>query len=93
MKIRDLYGFDDSIEHFVVHIAEEELAAVKIEKVSIEKKSGEIVFTFFVDRNNGAVKPDGYQADLSKKLQKRIDSFHRNHVEKILVRVVHKESS
>ena len=93
MKIRDLYGFDDSIEHFVVHIAEEELAAVKIEKVSIEKKSGEIVFTFFVDRNDGEVKPDGYQADLSEKLQKRIDSFHRNHVEKILVRVVHKESS
>lgn len=93
MKIRDLYGFDDSIEHFVVHIAEEELAAVKIEKVEIKKNDGEIVFTFYVDRNDGEIKPDGYQADLSKKLQKRIDSFHKNHVEKILVRVVHKESS
>lgn len=93
MKIKDLYGFDDSVEHFVIHIAEEELAAVKIEKVKIDKKNGEIVFTFFVDRNDGEVKPDGYQEDLSKKLQKRIDSFHKNHVEKILVKVVHKESS
>lgn len=93
MKIKDLYGFDDSVEHFVIHIAEEELAAVKIEKVKIDKKDGEIVFTFFVDRNDGEVKPDGYQEDLSKKLQKRIDSFHKNHVEKILVKVVHKESS
>lgn len=93
MKIKDLYGFDDSVEHFVIHIAEEELAAVKIEKVKIDKKDGEIVFTFFVDRNDGEVKPDGYQEDLSKKLQKRIDSFHKNRVEKILVKVVHKESS
>lgn len=93
MKIKDLYGFDDSVEHFVIHIAEEELAAVKIEKVKIDKKDGEIVFTFFVDRNDGEVKPDGYQEDLSKKLQKRIDSFHKNHVEKILIKVVHKESS
>ena len=93
MKIKDLYGFDDSVEHFVIHIAEEELAAVKIEKVKIDKKDGEIVFTFFVDRHDGEVKPDGYQEDLSKKLQKRIDSFHKNHVEKILVKVVHKESS
>ena len=93
MKIKDLYGFDDSVEHFVIHIAEEELAAVKIEKVKIDKKDGEIVFTFFVDRNDGEVKPDGYQEDLSKKLQKRIDSFHKNHVEKILVKEVHKESS
>ncbi len=93
MKIKDLYGVDDDIEHFVVHIAEEELAAVKIEKVKIEKKSGEITFTFFVDRNDGEVKPDGYQEDLSQKLQTRIDSFHKNYVSKIIVRVVHKESS
>ncbi len=93
MKIKDLYGVDDDIEHFVVHIAEEELAAVKIEKVKIEKKSGEITFTFFVDRNDGEEKPNGQQDDLAEKLQRRIDSFHKNYVHKIIVRVVHKEQS
>lgn len=92
MKIKDLFGFDDDIEHFVVHIAEEELSAVKIESVTISKKGGSINFTFFVDRNDGEKVPDGFQKDLSDKIQNRIDKFHRNHVQPIKIEVIHKES-
>jgi hypothetical protein len=89
MKIDDLYGLDDNIEHFVIHSAEEELSSVKILNVEIKKSKQKIVFFFYCDRNDGEFKK-GRQEDLSDKLQKRISKFHKNFIRNVEVHVIQK---
>jgi len=87
MKVRDIYGLDDNIEHFVIHSAEEELASVKIENVEIKKSGDGIVFNFYVDRFDGKIS-DGRQNDLSDKIQKRVNKFHKNFIKNVEVHVI-----
>lgn len=85
MKINDIYGLDDNIEHFVIHSAEEELAAVKIEKVEIKRENG-ITFNFYCSCHDEERKP-GRQKDLSDKLQNRVNKFHKNFIKNVEINV------
>lgn len=88
MKVKDIYGLDDNIENFVIHSAEEELSSVKIEKVEIKRKDGKMLFNFYCDRHDGESIEKGIQQDLSQKVQKRIDKFHKNFVNNVKVQVI-----
>lgn len=89
MKVKDLYGLEDSIEHFVIHSAEEELAAVKIENVAIKRSEDSIVFNFYCDCFD-ETRSAGRQDDLSEKIQKRIKKFHKNFIKNVEVNVFQK---
>ncbi len=89
MKVKDLYGLEDSIEHFVIHTAEEELAAVKIENVAIKKSEESIVFNFYCDCTD-KVRESGRQDDLSEKIERRIKKFHKNFIKNVEVNVFQK---
>lgn len=86
MKINDLFGLDDKLEHFVVHSAEEELASVEIKKVEISREGDKIAFTFSCIAHDKNRKP-GRQKDLSDKLQKRVNKFHKNYIKNVLINV------
>lgn len=85
MKISDIYGLDDNIEHFVIHSAEEELASVKIEKVEIKREDG-ITFNFYCLCYDEE-RPKGRQKDLSDKLQNRVNKFHQNFIKNVEINV------
>lgn len=85
MKISDIYGLDDNIEHFVIHSAEEELASVKIERVEIKRENG-ITFNFYCSCHDEERKP-GRQKDLSDKLQTRVNKFHKNFIKNVEINV------
>ena len=88
MKVKDLYGLEDTIEHFVIHSAEVELAAVEIKNVTIKRSKDVIIFNFYCDRNDGEFK-SGRQDDLSDKIEKRIRKFHKNFIKNVEVNVFH----
>lgn len=85
MKVSDIYGLDDHLEHFVIHTAEEELASVEIKRVEIKRGNG-IIFNFYCDRHDGE-RSEGRQEDLSAKLQRRVDRFHRNFIKNVKINV------
>ena len=86
MKINDIYGLDDNIEHFVIHSAEEELASVKIERVEIKKEDNGITFNFYC-QGYDKDREKGRQKDLSDKLQNRVNKFHRNFIKNVEINV------
>lgn len=89
MKVSDLYGLDDNIEHFVIHSAEEELSSVEIENVSIKRGDKEIVFNFYCHAHDKP-RSEGRQKDLSDKLQTRVDKFHKNFIKNVKINVYQK---
>lgn len=86
MKIKDLYGLDDNIEHFVIHTAEEEFSSVHIVKTVIKRGKDSIIFDFYCDRFDGD-RSSGKQEDLSKKLQDRVDKYHKNFIKNVVINV------
>lgn len=86
MKIKDIYGLDDNIEHFVIHSAEEEFSSVEIKNVKISRTKDGIKFEFFCERHDKEVKP-GLQQDLIDKLQKRVDKYHKNFITNVEILV------
>ncbi len=86
MKIKDIYGLDDNIEHFVIHSAEEEFSSVEIKNVKISRTKDGIKFEFYCDRHDKEAKP-GIQQDLIDKLQKRVDKYHKNFITNVEILV------
>ena len=89
MKINDLFGVDDKIEHFIIHIAEEELGAIKILSTEIKRHDGKMLVSFVCDCYDGE-RSHGFQKDLSEKILNRINNFHRNLIKNIEIKVYQK---